>query len=127
MNTLRVKESFFRFFIKIIGNVLKFLKVKRGSQENESCGISEIFDMDSYLKSVDNKKIGFLSEFSKTQCFTYLLERTQKCFREKNELTFFVEGVRLKQTKGEKALDQEIMKISSKLSQNYKKVLIQIL
>lgn len=83
---------------------------------------SDIFNLEDYLKQAEPERTQFLINFSKTQCFTFLIERTQECFREKNELAFFLEGIRLLIGRNEKALEKEISKVSAKLIQNYKKV-----
>lgn len=118
-STLSIKEAFFRFYIQFMGNYVKFIK---NNLTEDKQGFSNIFNLVDYLKQTDSNNISFLTEFSKTQCFTFLIERTQKCLYTKNELSFFLEGTKLFITRGSEALDNEISKVSAKLLRNYSKV-----
>ena len=64
-----------------------------------------------------------MQELTKTQAFKTLLDRTYKCFQERNETAFFIEGVKLYETGGEKALEGEIKKVYDRIISNYKNVL----
>ena len=108
-------------FIKMIGNYLQFF---RNSTEPDTS--KNIFNFSAYLDSIDSSRLPFMRDLIKTQNFASFVEKTYKCAEERNEMSFFIQGVRLQETKGEKALESEIKKVSDRLVYNYKNVLFPI-
>jgi len=112
--SLKLKENFFILYIKLLNGYLKFF-----TKNNEN---NLIFDYQKYEGSLEINKKPFLTQFIKTHNFTNFIEKTAESVQQKNEISFFVEGEKIYQNSGEKALDVEISKISQRLLYNYKNV-----
>ncbi len=80
------------------------------------------FDVPGYLRVVGPERAGFLRDLSRTQHFAGLVDRTIRCAAENNDAAFFVQGVRLRESRGQKALEAEVQKIVGKLMHNYRNV-----
>lgn len=117
MSSLRIKCAFFMMYIRLLGNYLPFFGPSSSAFDKAS------FDTKSYLSSLDASRRTFVTELARTQNFSAFIERTCNCFKERNEVGFFIEGTKLAASKGEKALENEVQKVSDRILQTYKAVL----
>eukprot|EP00826_Nyctotherus_ovalis_P060724 TRINITY_DN8552_c0_g2_i1.p3 TRINITY_DN8552_c0_g2~~TRINITY_DN8552_c0_g2_i1.p3 ORF type:complete len:100 (+),score=18.94 TRINITY_DN8552_c0_g2_i1:73-372(+) len=80
------------------------------------------FCFEEYVNSMPDNKREFMEEFVKTQNFAGLVENTASCLKERNDISFFIEGVKLHEEKGKLALEKEIQKVLDFIADNHKNV-----
>jgi len=113
VSILRIKEAFFTLYIKLLGNYLNYY--------NEEC-----FDYEQYINSINDQRLPFIKELIKTQSFKHFIENSFNCTQKRNELNYFLEGVRIMANQNERALIHEINKITNKVLHNYDNVFLDI-
>lgn len=111
VSTLKLKEAFFLMYVRILGKYLNYFEGGR-------------FDCEEYLKSVELHRRAFVKELVKTQCFKHFIEKSLSCLQQRNDLDYFIEGVKVVAKKGEKALENETAKIADRMLYNYDNVLL---
>ena len=104
--SLELRKAFFLSYIRLIGNHLRFFK-------------DEVFHYEEYINSMQGNKKKFMEEFVKTQNFVSFIECTVNCLKERNDLYFFLEGIKLYE---EAALEDEIDKVIKFIQENHKNV-----
>lgn len=105
-------------FFCLVNNYLICYKIGNGSQEIAD----DIFDFKRYLRFFDSENKVFMREFCKTQGFHNFIEKSYRAINEKNDVSFFVDGVKLCCEKGSRALAILIDKMYNKLMSNNKNV-----
>ena len=114
MITLEAKKAFYIMFIKLLGNYQNYFEGKE-------------FDYEKYINSMEHQRKLFMTELVKKQCFKYFIERSYRCRKHKNELDFFIEGVKIYEERGERYLENEVHKVIDRMRYNYKNVKINII
>jgi hypothetical protein len=122
MSTLQLKQSFLNMFFCLINNYLACYRDLAGTEEEEQQIAGDIFDFAKYEQCFDESRRQFMVELCKTQNFMTFIERSHRVRQERNELQFFVEGVKLCAESGEKALALRVKKITEQLLTRYRKV-----
>jgi hypothetical protein len=106
VSILKIKEAFFKLYIKLLGNYLNYYK-------------DECFDYEQYINA---QRLPFIKELIKTESFKHFIEISFNCTQKRNELDYFLEGVKIMAKKGERGLTHEIHKITNKVLHNYDNV-----
>ncbi|CDW85806.1 UNKNOWN [Stylonychia lemnae] len=96
---IRVKQSFFNFFLLTINNYIGYFKNldeegnlsphKKDKQFYDKLSSQDVFDFDSYLKQFDGGNRDFMEKLVRTQSFNNFIEETYKNTTPKSVIGFF--------------------------------------
>ena len=78
----------------LLGDFRKFLVLHPA----EGWTTEDVFNLNSYMESLPEEKRTFMQEVVKTQHFHQFIEKAHQSLKEKNEVSYFLEGIRDSET-----------------------------
>ena len=108
-----MKMEFFKFYWALLGGYLNYYT--RPLSNTYSIG-NQIFNMDSYINSIETNNKEFMKKFITTQQFMTFIERSYQGLSSPNEVTYFIKSSKIVSNE---QLNIYLKRIYTKILKNY--------
>ena len=98
---MKIKAAFFKMYLELLGNFTNFFI----NNPNKPTIMKNVFDANKYIESIDDEKKAFMKQFINTQNFISFIESIHKAHKQKNEVSYFLNGARLYQSFGKRVIE----------------------